>query len=358
LRFVTDSFYEITARCCRPQEDSGSYYSRDDRLANVNRDIFKLNSLYYDSPCFGFASPFPTQSNRVFDPQFDYAGATHMVISNTEMLEPTAMRKDAIRPAIAAMADVDAHGLTPLETLSLLRVTLYRQYQKMECYEKNGIEYLRSKRTGYPFFQLCLSPGKIEPLTDDEVAEKKENGFTRSWRLKKAGRLAVCLLSGCGERKPFSRGTAEMYEENEEYMRRSAEQCYRLKYNEDKGCKEWDPRSPRESRECLWHLITPSDNSAPYWEREYFSGFSYHQYQVNQPVRSKDTGSRVFFTLQEDRPRQEFEALLALLTLIEELAPVYRGRYEQRCKLSEERCFSLFARTRFSNDELSPDFSK
>lgn len=228
-----------------------------------------------------------------------------MVISNTEMLEPTAMRKDAIRPAIAAMADVDAHGLTPLETLSLLRVALYRQYLKMECYEKNGIEYLRSKRTGYPFFQLCLSPGKIEPLTDDEVAEKKENGFTRSWRLKKAGRLAVCLLSGCGERKPFSRGTAEMYEENEEYMRRSAEQCYRLKYNEDKGCKEWDPRSPRESRECLWHLITPSDNSAPYWEREYFSGFSYHQYQVNQRVRSKDTGSRVFFTLQEDRPRQD-----------------------------------------------------
>jgi len=51
-----------------------------------------------------------------------------MVISNTEMLEPTAMRKDAIRPAIAAMADVDAHGLTPLETLSLLRVALYRQY--------------------------------------------------------------------------------------------------------------------------------------------------------------------------------------------------------------------------------------
>jgi len=170
-----------------------------------------------------------------------------------------------------------------------------------------------------------------------------------------------------------------MYEEHEEYMRRSAEQCYRLKYNEDKGCKEWDPRSPRESRECLWHLITPSDNSAPYWERwvivillklrflckylyfsEYFSGFSYHQYQVNQRVRSKDTGSRVFFTLQEDRPRQDWRAGSRVPRPIRATMQVIWRALLFTVRKNEvfERYAYFYMWICIYLDELSPDFSK
>ncbi|CBY21196.1 unnamed protein product [Oikopleura dioica] len=345
-RFTQDSFFEIVARTCRPQEDTGPYMSKKDRVQAVGGEVLRLNSLYYDSPSFGFQPAFPAQPNRVFNRDYDYASATHLRLTCSSMFEPTQIESGTIRPLISTMCDVDCHALSIIEVAAVFKEVLLDEFQRMTVVIKNGERYLRSDRPGYPCHQLLVSPGRLDPYTPEDYETLRTRGFL-PWNMKKAGRFLTCLMSGCGERLPLSAGRPSMFLENEEYRRRSSNQCYRKKRSACGKFDEWDSRSSRETRAGLWHLVEPADGSPGFWERVFFEGFNYSTKAVNQQVRGKATGSRLFFYREEDIPYQEYEAALGLLTLVVDVADIMRGRYLAQCEVTGEKCFPLFCRTRF-----------
>ncbi|CBY37379.1 unnamed protein product [Oikopleura dioica] len=198
-RFTQDSFFEIIARTCRPQEDSGPYMSKRDRVQTVGGEVLRLNSLYYDSPSYGFQPAFPAQPNRVFHRDYDYASATHLRLTCSSMFEPTQINSGTIRPLISAMCDVDCHALSIIEVAAVFKEVLLDEFQRMTVVIKKGERFLRSERPGYPCHQLLVSPGKLDPYTPEDYEILKTRGFL-PWNMKKAGRFLTCIMSGCGER--------------------------------------------------------------------------------------------------------------------------------------------------------------